>query len=51
MSARRKTVLSSTPPKHTRERLATPLKRDYRVLRAASGESALALMERERSTS
>ncbi len=30
-----------------RERLATPLKRDYRVLRAASGEAALALMERE----
>ncbi len=31
----------------SRERLATPLKRDYRVLRAASGEAALALMERE----
>ena len=31
----------------SRERLATPLKRDYKVLRAASGESALALMERE----
>jgi DNA-binding NtrC family response regulator len=31
----------------SRERLATPLKRDYKVLRAASGEAALALMERE----
>jgi len=31
----------------SRERLATPLKRDYKVLRAASGEAALTLMERE----
>ena len=31
----------------SRERLATPLKRDYKVVRAASGEAALALMERE----
>jgi DNA-binding NtrC family response regulator len=31
----------------TRERLTMPLKRDYRVLRAASGEAALTLMERE----
>jgi DNA-binding NtrC family response regulator len=30
-----------------RERLAASLRREYRLLRAASGESALALMERE----
>ena len=47
MSARRKTVLIVDPDENTRERLATPLKRDYRVLRAATGEAALALMEGE----
>ena len=47
MSVRRKTVLVIAPLGDSRERLATPLKRDYRVLRAASGEAALALMERE----
>jgi DNA-binding NtrC family response regulator len=47
MNARRKTVLVIDPVEGTRERLATPLKRDYRLLRAASGESALALMEGE----
>jgi DNA-binding NtrC family response regulator len=47
MSARRKTVVVVDATEETRERLATPLKRDYRVLRAASGESALALMERD----
>jgi DNA-binding NtrC family response regulator len=47
MSARRKTVLIVDPGEDTRERLATPLKRDYRTLRAASGESALTLMEGE----
>jgi DNA-binding NtrC family response regulator len=31
----------------TRERLATPLKREYRILRAASGEAALTAMERD----
>jgi DNA-binding NtrC family response regulator len=30
-----------------RERLAAPLRREYRVLRAASGEAALAAMERD----
>jgi DNA-binding NtrC family response regulator len=47
MSVRRKTVVVVDAGEDTRERLATPLKRDYRVLRAASGEAALALMERE----
>jgi DNA-binding NtrC family response regulator len=47
MSVRRKTVLVVDAAEDTRERVATPLKRDYRVLRAASGEAALALMERE----
>jgi DNA-binding NtrC family response regulator len=45
MSARRKTVLIVDAGEDTRERLAAPLKRDYRVLRAASGEAALSLME------
>jgi DNA-binding NtrC family response regulator len=47
MSVRRKTVVVVDATEDTRERLATPLKRDYRVLRAASGEVALGLMERE----
>jgi DNA-binding NtrC family response regulator len=47
MSVRRKTVMIVDALGDSRERLATPLKRDYKVLRAASGESALALMERE----
>jgi DNA-binding NtrC family response regulator len=47
MSVRRKTVLVVDPGEDTRERFATPLKRDYRVLRASSGEAALAVMERE----
>ena len=47
MSVRRKTVLIVDTVEGTRERLATPLKRDYRVLRAASGEAALMLMERD----
>jgi DNA-binding NtrC family response regulator len=47
MTARRKTVLIVDPGEDARERLATPLKRDYRLLRAASGESALTLMEGE----
>jgi DNA-binding NtrC family response regulator len=47
MSLRRKTILVVDAAHETRERLATPLKRDYRVLRAASGEAALALMERD----
>ncbi|HUE86672.1 MAG TPA: sigma-54 dependent transcriptional regulator [Vicinamibacterales bacterium] len=47
MTVRRKTVLVVDAAGDTRDRLATPLKRDYRVLRAASGETALALMERD----
>jgi DNA-binding NtrC family response regulator len=47
MSVRRKTVVVVDAGEDLRERLATPLKRDYRVLRAASGEAALALMERD----
>jgi DNA-binding NtrC family response regulator len=47
MSARRKTVLVIDAAEQMRERLAAPLRRDYRVLRAASGESALGLMEGE----
>jgi DNA-binding NtrC family response regulator len=47
MGVRRKTVVIVDALGDSRERLATPLKRDYKVLRAASGEAALALMERE----
>jgi DNA-binding NtrC family response regulator len=47
MSSRRKTVVVVDAAEEGRERLATPLKRDYRVLRAASGESALTLMDRD----
>jgi DNA-binding NtrC family response regulator len=47
MSVRRKTVLVVDSGEDARERIATPLKRDYRLLRASSGEAALALMERE----
>jgi DNA-binding NtrC family response regulator len=47
MSVRRKTVVVVDADEDTRERLATPLKREYRVLRAASGEAALTLMERD----
>ena len=47
MSVRRKTVLVVDAAEHTRDALTTPLKRDYRLLRAASAESALVLMERE----
>ena len=44
---RRKTVLVIDGDDAARERLAVPLRRDHRVLRAASGEAALGLMERE----
>jgi DNA-binding NtrC family response regulator len=47
MSVRRKTVLVIDAHDESRERLATPLRRDHRVLRASSGEAALGLMERE----
>ncbi|HXG87244.1 MAG TPA: sigma-54 dependent transcriptional regulator [Vicinamibacterales bacterium] len=47
MTVRRKAILIVDAGEDTRERLATPLKRDYRVIRAASGEAGLAAMERE----
>ncbi len=47
MSARRKTILVVDDDDDARDAMATPLKRDYRTLRAASGEAALALMDRE----
>src|SRR5687767_10027661 len=47
MSVRRKTVLVVDSEEQTRERIAATLKRDYRVVRAASGEAALTQMERE----
>ena len=47
MSVRRKTVLVVDANDDARERVATPLRRDYRLLRAASGEAALGVMERE----
>ena len=47
VAVRRKTVLVIDAADHDRERLAVPLRREYRVLRAASGEAALSLMERE----
>ncbi|MCA1584083.1 MAG: sigma-54 dependent transcriptional regulator [Acidobacteria bacterium] len=47
MSGRRKTVLVIDADDTARERVSVPLRRDYRVLRAASAESALSAMERE----
>src|SRR5687768_13946041 len=47
MNVSRKTTLVVDSIEETRERLATPLKRDYRVVRAASAEAALTLMERD----
>jgi DNA-binding NtrC family response regulator len=47
MSARRKTVLIVDAQDDTRDRFSLPLRRDYRVLRAASAEAALGLMDRE----
>ena len=47
MSARRKTVLVIDAHDEARERLAQTLRRDYRVIRAASAEAGLALMDRE----
>jgi DNA-binding NtrC family response regulator len=47
MSARRKTVLVIDPQDEGRERLSQILRRDYRVIRAASAEAGLALMDRE----
>ena len=47
MSVRRKTVLVIDANDEARERLSQTLRRDYRVVRATSAESGLALMERE----
>ena len=47
MSERRKTILIVDDDEGMRDTLASILKRDYRVLRAATGESALQLMEKE----
>ena len=47
MSARTKTVLVVDHDEVTREDLTAILKRDYRVLRVATGETALQIMEKE----
>ena len=47
MSQRRKTILVIGNDEEMREPLAAALKRDYRVLRAAAGETALQMMEQE----
>ena len=47
MLARRKTVLVVDSEDESRERLGQVLRRDYRVIRAASAEAALTLMDRE----
>jgi DNA-binding NtrC family response regulator len=47
MAVRRKTVLVVDADEDARDRFITPLKRDFRLLRAASGEAALSLMEKE----
>ena len=47
MAARRKTVLVIDAQDEARERLSQTLRRDYRVIRAASAEAGLALMDKE----
>ena len=47
MSERRKTLLIVDDEELVRDSLASALRADYRILRAASGEGALQLMERE----
>ena len=47
MDPKRKTVLIVDDDEGTRETLTAILRHDFRVLRAASGESALALMDKE----
>src|SRR5690606_24711276 len=47
MQPRRKTVIVVDDDEGTRETLTAILRSDYRVLRAASGEAALTMMERE----
>ena len=47
MSERRKTILVVDDDEGMRETLTSVLKRDYRVLRVATGEAALQVMEKE----
>src|SRR5688500_19260468 len=47
MSAQRKTVRIVDDDEGMRETLTAVLKREYRVLRAATGEAALQMMEKE----
>src|SRR5688572_32056978 len=47
MSDRKKTVLIVDDDEGMREMLTTMLRRDYRVLRAATGEAGLLMMEKE----
>jgi DNA-binding NtrC family response regulator len=47
MSERRKTLLIVDDDEGMRDTLTAMLRRDYRVLRAASGEAALQMMEKE----
>ena len=47
MSDRRKTILIVDDDEGMRDTLTAVLRRDYRVLRAASGEAALQIMEKE----
>jgi DNA-binding NtrC family response regulator len=47
MSERRKTVLIVDDDEGMRETLTAVLKREYRILRAATGEAALQMMEKE----
>jgi DNA-binding NtrC family response regulator len=47
MSDRRKTVLIVDDDEGMREMLTAMLRRDYRVLRAATGEAGLVMMEKE----
>jgi DNA-binding NtrC family response regulator len=47
MSDRRKTLLVVDSEEETRETLTAALRHDYRVLRAATGEAALQMMQKE----
>jgi DNA-binding NtrC family response regulator len=47
MSDRRKTLLVVVDDEEIRETLTTALRRDFRVLRAATGEAALQMMQKE----
>ena len=47
MAERRKTILIVDGDEGMREKLAAMLRRDYRLLRAGSGEAALQMMEKE----